>query len=363
MTVPVPVPVSEGVLGRVRMRRAGVLGPRGGGVSVSGLQRTRLLNATFAVVSELGYKRMTVRLVAGRAGVSNKTFYDLFADREDCFFAAFAEAVDSLSGVVVAAWGGEREWVERVRAGLAALLGFLDREPQLCSLVMVEALGAGRCVLERRAEVLEHARRAIDLGRTGVRAGRELPPLTAESVVGAAFGVIHTRLLQDRAGPLLGLLGPLMATIVLPYRGHAAAARELSRPIALPSSPRVSAALDAERDTLEAAAVAGRPSGLDFRLTQRTYVVLHAIGEIPGASNRQVAGLAEVIDQGQISKLLARLERHGLVLNTGGVAPGLPNAWHLTPRGEDIVSLSSIRHAQPPVPVKTTEGAPDVAYS
>ena len=142
------------VAGRVRMRRPGTPGPRGGGVYVTELQRARLLDATFAVVAEDGYRRMTARRVSGRAGVSNKTFYDLFTDREDCFLAAFDHAVEELAAVVLPAWEGEKEWAARIRAGLGALLGFLDREPALRRLVFVEALGAGPRVLERRARVL-----------------------------------------------------------------------------------------------------------------------------------------------------------------------------------------------------------------
>ena len=89
------------------------------------------------------------------------------------------------------------EWVAGIRAGLGALLEFLDSEPALCRLVFVEALGAGPRVLERRARVLGDLGSVIDRGRVGVKAGRVLPPLTAEGVVGAAFSVIHTRLLDD----------------------------------------------------------------------------------------------------------------------------------------------------------------------
>jgi hypothetical protein len=53
--------------------------------------------------------------------------------------------------------------------------------------------------------------------------------------------------------------------------------------------------------------------------------------------------LAGVDDQGQISRLLARLERLELLRNTGGEAQGGPNAWELTPRGQEIVSLSDSR--------------------
>lgn len=76
-----------------------------------------------------------------------------------------------------------------------------------------------------------------------------------------------------------------------------------------------------------------------MRITYRTLRVLGAIAEHPGASNRVVGEVADTHDQGQISKLLARLERLGLVENTSGNGhrpTGEPNAWRLTPRGEGI---------------------------
>ncbi|HEY2140592.1 MAG TPA: hypothetical protein VGG98_00865, partial [Solirubrobacteraceae bacterium] len=76
---------------------------------------------------------------------------------------------------------------------------------------------------------------------------------------------------------------------------------------------------------------------LPMRLTYRTARVLEVLEECPGASNRTVAEQAEVSDQGQISKLLARLERIGLLSNTGqGHTKGEPNAWHLTPSGKEV---------------------------
>jgi AcrR family transcriptional regulator len=331
---------------RVRMRRPGTPGPRGGGVYVTELQRVRLLDAAFAVVAEDGYKRMTARRVSGRAGVSNKTFYDLFTDREDCFLAAFDHAVDELAAVVIPAYQGEKEWTARIRAGLGALLGFLDGEPALRRLVFVEALGAGPRVLERRARVLGDLGSVIEGGRAGVKTGRELPPLTAESVVGAAFSVIHTRLLEQSPGPLTGLLNPLMATIVLPYRGHAAAERELVRPV--PESPSVSSR--PSKGDVPVRRAGDQSQFTDFRPTHRTQTVLAAVAELAGRglspNNRQVSDGAGISDQGQISKLLARLEGVGLLQNTGGETQGVPRAWQLTPRGEEILRAGQPRSSQ-----------------
>src|SRR5271157_2608109 len=110
MTLPPPVD------GRVPMRRVVVPGPRGGGVYLPQVQRTRLLDAAVQIVSEEGYRRLTARRVAGYAGMSTKTFYDLFEDSEACFLAIFSRAVDQLTTAIAPAWEAQSEWAARVRA-------------------------------------------------------------------------------------------------------------------------------------------------------------------------------------------------------------------------------------------------------
>jgi DNA-binding MarR family transcriptional regulator len=122
---------------------------------------------------------------------------------------------------------------------------------------------------------------------------------------------------------MTALLGPLMGMIVLPYQGQATAAREAARPV-----PLRRRTTPPQRDPLRE---------LDMRLTYRTVRVLLAIAAHPGASNRQVADASGVSDQGQISKLLARLEHLDLIDNSGlGAARGEPNVWSLTPRGKEV---------------------------
>jgi DNA-binding IclR family transcriptional regulator len=82
---------------------------------------------------------------------------------------------------------------------------------------------------------------------------------------------------------------------------------------------------------------------VDMRLTYRTARVLACIAERPGASNRGVAERAGVADPGQISKLLRRLERLGLAVNTGGGhQSGEPNAWTLTQLGGQVTQRLSV---------------------
>jgi AcrR family transcriptional regulator/DNA-binding MarR family transcriptional regulator len=303
--------------------------PRG---QVSEIQRSRMLAAAVEAVEEVGYARLTVAQVIARARVSRKTFYDLFEDREDCFLAAFDQAVGQLSVLVSDAYELESNWRDGIRAGLLALLRFVDEEPALARLCVVEALGAGPRVLKRRTQILNRVKTVIDEGRssTGARVARateESPDVTAEGVVGAVFAVLHARLLARSYEPFVSLLGPLMSMIVLPYLGARAASNELTRkPPAVTRRKR--SPQRPSRDPLE---------GLDMRLTYRTVRVLTFIGEHSGASNREIAEGAGIADQGQISKLLTRLERLRLVRNIGeGQIKGSSNEWHLTDRGGQV---------------------------
>src|SRR4029077_431181 len=148
---------------------------------VSEIQRMRILAAMADVASERGAGSVTVAHVVARAGVSRRTFYDLFADREECFLAAFEEAIGRVGARVIEAYEQEGSWRERIRAGLWALLVFLDEEPATARLCIVESLAAGPRVLECRAVVMRALVRAIEEGRAVVpKQGKQPPPLTAE---------------------------------------------------------------------------------------------------------------------------------------------------------------------------------------
>jgi len=333
-------------------------GPRVARTSVEGaprtrvteVQRARILSAAARVVEELGYDGMSVARITSRAGVSRRTFYDQFDGREECFLALFEQTAVRAGGIAqdAAEAAGRKGWRERVRSGLGALLTLFDDEPAVGSLLVVEALGAGPRVLERRASVLDSLKAIIDEGRGEAKRGDGPAPLTAEGVVGAVLSVIHARLLEQRQregtrsangpsrgharqGALVGLLNPLMGMIVLPYLGRAAASKELlACPVPKSSCP---AKVPAWRKPSSVDPL----DGLGMRLTYRTLQVLSAIAAQPGASNRQIADVAGVHDQGQISKLLNRLERLGLIHNAGHGQPrGEPNAWTLTTRGTRV---------------------------
>jgi AcrR family transcriptional regulator/DNA-binding MarR family transcriptional regulator len=304
-------------------------------VQVSEMQRARLLSAAVVSIAELGYAGASVAHITARARVSRRTFYDLFANREECLLAVLQGAVEQISSEIMAADLTGLVWRERVRGGLLVILSFFDREPVLARVCVVQALQGGPRVLAWREELLGELARALDRGREVGSRSRECTVLTAEGLVGAAFAIVYARLLTDeRRESLRDLVGELMSLIVLPYLGPAAARREQQR--SLPPLPRVPQRAVAE--SVEGALTEHDPlRDLPMRLTYRTARVLQAAGEHPGASNRRIGEHAEIYDQGQISKLLGRLERIGLLVNTGvGHTKGEPNAWRLTPLGERV---------------------------
>lgn len=303
------------------------LSDRGGSQDLAGVQRTRLIRAMCEVCAEQDAGDVSVAHVVARAGVSRRTFYETFADREDCFLAAFDDAVGVAGRHAATAYEAQSGWSEKVRGCLEALLGLFDAEPAIGRLLVVASQAGGPGVLERRCGVVDDLVAMVDRGREASGRESSLTPLTAEGVVGGAIAVVHRRMVVQRGRRLLELLNPLTSMIVLPYLGARAASAELQRPVR--SAP-----------IGNHGQVANPLGSLDMRLTYRTMRVLAAVDALPGASNRRIGEEADIGDQGQISKLLGRLHGLGLVENDASRSrTRSSNSWHLTQRGREVADV------------------------
>jgi AcrR family transcriptional regulator len=301
-------------------------------VQVATIQRSRLLAAAVVAIEEYGYTNASVERITSQARISRRTFYELFDNRDACLVALIEDIAGLIGEEIAAAILDGMEWRERVRAGLSAILSFLDREPVLARVCVVQALRGGPEVMNRREQILARLASVLDEGRLQSSRGGGCTPLTAEGLVGAAFGIVYGRLLKGEHRPLTELLGELMGMIVLPYLGPAAARREQALPAPAPPPSPLRSPLtsgEARHDPLK---------GLPLRLTYRTARAVECIAEQPGLSNRAVAECVGISDRGQISRLLARLERLGLTANdtSDGHQRGEPNAWRLTPAGWQV---------------------------
>ncbi len=306
------------------------------------------------VVREHGVRNVTVAHVVARSGVSRRTFYDLFDDREECLVAAFEHAVEHAAETVLPAYKAAGGWQEQIRAAIEAALGFLDAEPAWAPsaswtrsqrkagcwsaagvswlrwwtpCTRVDALNARTTRTNGGPPAGGPAGRdgSPAMAPAGRGTSRRPPRIVAEGAVGAVLAVVHTRMVAANARPLSGLLGPLTSMIVLPYLGpDGGQARAARRPRA-PALPRRSAA------TRCASSTCASPTAR-FACCSRS-----PTWEGGDRASRQVADASGVADPGQMSKLLWRLEHLGLIANAAPThGRGEPNAWSLTPRGREV---------------------------
>jgi AcrR family transcriptional regulator len=179
-------------------------------------QRERVLEAAARAVADKGYAATRVVDITDRAGVSRKTFYELFTDKEDCFLAAFDTVANLMFVQVSQAFEdgeGQRPWRERVRAGFEAFLEILAAEPAFARMCLVEVKYAGPHALRR----LEASKRTflgyLAAGRDEVAGAAGLPTLSEEVVVGGMYDAIERRVLAGEAEALPDMLDPFLDLI------------------------------------------------------------------------------------------------------------------------------------------------------
>ncbi|NLT04731.1 MAG: TetR/AcrR family transcriptional regulator [Solirubrobacterales bacterium] len=196
---------------------------------VAASQRTRIVEALRASIAEHGYSEASVADVIKRAGVSRKTFYAQFADKEECFLEIYGERMGRLEAVVADAFGSQDEWVASLRAGIAALLNALALDPAAARLCFVDVLAAGPRAAEARTAAMRTLEATLELTR-GAAGDGTAPRALGMSMVGGLGEVLYQEIVGDRTAELPALLPELMYALVLPFAGRDAAERELTRP-------------------------------------------------------------------------------------------------------------------------------------
>ena len=139
-------------------------------------QRERMLEAMADATAERGYARVAVADVIERAGVSRRTFYEHFANKEACFLDAYDAGVNRVLGVIEAeARAAAPDWLAGAAAGSRCYLEMLAANPAFARTFLVEVLAAGPEALERRSRV--HERFAALLAEILSSARRDVPEL------------------------------------------------------------------------------------------------------------------------------------------------------------------------------------------
>jgi AcrR family transcriptional regulator len=162
-------------------------------------RRGQLIAAAIAVYGERGYRQATVKAVCEAAGLTERYFYESFANSEDLLIASYNAVAYAVFGEIreaAAAAGAAR--TERARAMLRAYFAALQRDPRSARVFLVEIRGVSRAV----DKAFDASLRAIgeEVARIAGPEGVELDPLLQAGVVG---GVIHIALrwIEDAYSP------------------------------------------------------------------------------------------------------------------------------------------------------------------
>lgn len=346
------------------------------------LQRARILDATAQAVAEEGYAATSADRIRRRAGVSSRTFYEHFTDKQDAVLWAFDAAASYAVPRIVAAFAAQDAWAAGVDAALQTYLAIMDCDRAWAVLCLVELPGVA--VGDRREALLAPLLAVLSQAQP---AGALL---SAADVVAAVDGVVRERLLRDEDADLQGLRPELLALVLSPYLGAQRARRWIEEVPAVPAAcadltraARAAELVDGPADALarlvdDAVAQHDGPAlwrvvlGLHDRRTRGAPVswrlerrvldglaqasffgmpvrameaagwgpptprqrVLRYIAEHPGCSGQEIRRALGFAHLSQVSRLLNALSDEGLVARR---APrGRANAWVVP--GHDTVS-------------------------
>jgi AcrR family transcriptional regulator len=157
-------------------------------------QRLRVHGAMIEAVAEHGYHATTVRHVIGLAGISRRTFYEQFVNKEACFLATFdliaGGAVQRMNRAYATAPGGLEP---RMRAALAELAAVARTSRKAAALVLLDAYTAGPAAELRLRRAIAVCERMLARSFSEGPQAAALPAPIVTAIAGGLHGAMSGR--------------------------------------------------------------------------------------------------------------------------------------------------------------------------
>lgn len=300
------------------------------------MQRRRLLDAMAQLVAKEGFRHVRIGGVCARAAVSPGAFRELFGGLDGCFLALLEHVMDRSITLVTEAFEAEPSWQDGVLAGLEALLVFLESEPVLARVCLVEAQAGSPEAADLRARLFATLRPLLDRGREQLAFEQQPSQLAAAATIALVAGVLQEQFVERRDPEFIGLLGELTGLVIAQYLGLSAAKPQIERARARAE------VLARGLGTRPVHPPVQIPKEIRHARAHRRRLCLAYLAENPGVSNQAIALGIELSHLGQLSTALARLDQMGLLVKQAGGA-GRPNAWWLSPYGEQVAQALDYR--------------------
>jgi AcrR family transcriptional regulator len=157
-------------------------------------QRERLLDAIIELSAQAGYQSVSIAQVSAHAGVSSATFYECFADKEDCMLGAYRAVAERVFGHMRPMVPAEGDWSATARVLVGGLLSALQSDPNAGRVLFVEGLTGGRRIREERKRVLEEFERRVQEFLDSPPKQEEMLDIPATAVMGALRTIVSRHL-------------------------------------------------------------------------------------------------------------------------------------------------------------------------
>ncbi|MGN6723642.1 MAG: TetR/AcrR family transcriptional regulator [Marmoricola sp.] len=191
---------------------------------VAASQRNRLMAAFAELMAVGGYSAVNISELVGLAGVSRATFYQHFADKEQCMLAAYEQYAELLMSSLAPLVSEDAPTIEIfIDKVVSSYIAVIDQDPTAARAFFVELDGAGpraraRRRRERQAFISLFEARHAEFRERDPSLG-PLPPIAYEALVDAAREVVRDRLDTETDPDLAALIPDLTAAFSAMFRG------------------------------------------------------------------------------------------------------------------------------------------------
>jgi AcrR family transcriptional regulator len=170
---------------------------------VAAHQRERLVEAMVQAVSERGVVATTISDLVARAGISRRTFYEHFDNKEDCLLATYDTILESEVHRLLDLASADLGWLEQLEAIVRALFDAIAERPDAARLICVEMGASGAIGVQRWADGATRFERFICEGFERAPGAGTIPDPVARAVVGALRKIIYSRVREERSNKSL----------------------------------------------------------------------------------------------------------------------------------------------------------------
>jgi AcrR family transcriptional regulator len=191
-------------------------------------QRERLLQAAAGEFAQLGYTGASSESISRRAAMSKATFYEHFANKEECIIALFDTAA---AGVARAMAGAAREVgdadpAQRMKAATRGFLTALANHREYAQTLLVEIIGAGPNAAHRRDQIMQRFADQLDADNAAAAQrgliARFASPYDAFAIVGAITELVSRQVRLGEPADVLEL-APVIDRVIEGVLGPSAA--------------------------------------------------------------------------------------------------------------------------------------------